>query len=465
MKIATGRLRLAVTLIAFTVTLTLATLATLGGQPVWAASDNSDTDVKEAQIIVQFDESDALIRPITFTGEISSLQALQLTGLDVVTADYGYGPAICAIEGVGCPADDCFCDASNSWGTSFWTGTAWEGYSVGAGSTVISQTGHVDGFRWGVWPSTPSPAPDIQAAQAGLDWLQERQSSVNGSYGNRPSPSLDVMLAIGANHLSADAWRRTPDSPSLQDYVAVAGAQYSQDGVAESGRLGAAMVGADGCWPPGAVAPSTYYSPALGSLSDQAGFLSWAILGTIAMSEPVPSTSVDTLLDMALPNGGWEWSPTWGADTNATAIAIQALAASGVPTTATQITDALAYLKSAQNDDGGFPYQPDSPFGTDSDTNSTSWVVQALWAVGEDPRSAEWSASGHSPIDFLLVMKASDGSFRYQAGFESDEFATRQAVQALLGSPLPMAIHGLVTCDLQSTMIPLVRSQGHGETK
>jgi hypothetical protein len=213
------------------------------------------------------------------------------------------------------------------------------------------------------------------------------------------------------------------------------------------------------------VAPSAYYNPSIGSLSDQSGFLSWGILGTVAMSEPVPASSVETLLDLALPGGGWEWSPTWGADTNATAIAIQALVASDVPTTATQISDGLAYLKSAQNDDGGFPYQPDSPFGTDSDTNSTSWVVQALGATGQDPRSAEWSADGHTPIDFLLGMQTSDGSFRYQAGLEGDEFATRQAVQALLGNPLPMAVRELLTCDLQSTMIPVVQSHGDGETK
>ncbi len=89
----------------------------------------------------------------------------------------------------------------------------------------------------------------------------------------------------------------------------------------------------------------------------------------------------------ALPGGGWEWAPGWGADTNATALAVQALLAGGQPVTSTVIVNALGYLKGAQNGDGGFAYSVAGATPGTSDANSTAYVVQALTAAGENVRS------------------------------------------------------------------------------
>ena len=445
--INTNRMRVAGLLVAFAAVLALASLGTLGSLSAQAAGDD---EVKQADVVVQFDDHDVIIRPITFTGEISGLRALELSGLEIITESFDWGIGLCAVEGVGCPADSCFtCNANEGWGYWYWDHDDWKSYPVGQSGSIISQTGAVEGYRRGRWADElkPAPAPDVQAAQRGLAWLQEQQSATDGSYGGNVSPNLEVMLAIGANHLSAVDWRREQGAPSLMDFVAAAGAGYSKRGVSESGKLGAAAAAADGCWPFESVMPGTYYSATLGSMSDQAGFLSWGVLGTLAISEPVPADSVNYLRGLALPDGGWEWSPGWGGDTNSTAIAIQALIAGGVPVSATEIVSGLAYLKSTQNEDGGFPYQPESSFGTDSDSNSTAWIVQALAAAGEDPRSPYWeSASEASPIDFLLSTQLADGSFEYQKGMGSDGFATRQVIQALLGSAHPMEMRELQTC-------------------
>lgn len=61
----------------------------------------------------------------------------------------------------------------------------------------------------------------------------------------------------------------------------------------------------------------------------------------------------------------------------------------------------LAYLKSVQNADGGFPAQP----GGKSDGLVTAWVVLALRAQGEDPCGANWSRGGNTPLTFLLNDK------------------------------------------------------------
>ncbi|MET9442843.1 prenyltransferase/squalene oxidase repeat-containing protein [Streptomyces sp. NPDC006610] len=98
-------------------------------------------------------------------------------------------------------------------------------------------------------------------------------------------------------------------------------------------------------------------------------------------------------------------------DTNSTAAAVQALAALGGHDSATG--KAVAWLKSAQNADGGWGYTPGGP----SDANSTSVVVGALAAAGEKP--AEVVRKGRSPYDALLALALpcggeDGGAFAYQ---------------------------------------------------
>ncbi|MER7228762.1 prenyltransferase/squalene oxidase repeat-containing protein [Streptomyces rubradiris] len=80
-------------------------------------------------------------------------------------------------------------------------------------------------------------------------------------------------------------------------------------------------------------------------------------------------------------------------DTNSTAAAVQALAATGGH--GGVVEKAVNWLKSVQNEDGGWSYYPGDP----SDTNSTSVVIGALAAAGTDPASVR--KSGKSPYDAL----------------------------------------------------------------
>lgn len=60
------------------------------------------------------------------------------------------------------------------------------------------------------------------------------------------------------------------------------------------------------------------------------------------------------------------------------------------------VKKALAYLRSVQNGDGGFPFKE----GEASDAGTTSWVIIALGAAGEDV-SNSWKKGGKSPLDYL----------------------------------------------------------------
>lgn len=388
----------------------------------------------DATVVVQFDDQARMARNIEFAEPISGLRALELSGLEVVTVSTGFGPAVCSIEGVGCPAENCFCDASRYWGYAYWDGAAWQSYPVGPGSSVISQTGAIEGWRWGAFGDTLQPVTATVQALGGLAWLEARQT-LTGDYGSMAG-TVETMLAIGANGLPAATWRQqAPAGVSLADYTAANGAAFARSGAAAAGKLAVALSAAESCLPAGAVTPGHFYSPTLAAYSSQSGANAWAILGALALSETVPAAAVDTLAAAATAEGGWEWAPGWGADTNSTALAIQALVAAKVPVTSTVIATGLAFLETAQGADGGFAYAPGAEAA--SDANSTAYVLQALVAAGEDPAAARWTPNGLDALDYLAARRQVDGSFEWQLGTGSNQLATQQAIPALLGRPHP----------------------------
>ncbi|ALO93523.1 Secreted protein [Streptomyces hygroscopicus subsp. limoneus] len=120
------------------------------------------------------------------------------------------------------------------------------------------------------------------------------------------------------------------------------------------------------------------------------------------------------------------------ADTNSTAAAVQALAAADGHGIA--VGKAVDWLKSVQNEDGGWGYYPGGP----SDTNSTSVVIGALTAAGTDP--ADVRRSGKSPYDALPAWSIpcdqdGGGALAYQADKKGKLLPNADATAAgLLGA-------------------------------
>ncbi|MBQ1093716.1 prenyltransferase/squalene oxidase repeat-containing protein [Streptomyces sp. B93] len=136
-------------------------------------------------------------------------------------------------------------------------------------------------------------------------------------------------------------------------------------------------------------------------------------------------------------------------DTNNTAAAVQALAALGGHDAVT--AKAVDWLKSAQNEDGGWGYTPGGP----SDANSTSVVIGALAAVGEKP--GEVRKGGKSPYDALLDLSIpcgqdGGGAFAYQPDekgkLAANDDATAAAVIGALGKGLTGASPKATDADL-----------------
>lgn len=139
--------------------------------------------------------------------------------------------------------------------------------------------------------------------------------------------------------------------------------------------------------------------------------------------------------------------PEGAADTNATALAVQALTAAGGHEEETR--HAVDWLRSVQNDDGGWPYLP----GDDTDANSTALVAGALTIADTDGDAGGANGAGDAAgtADALAALGALQldcaaaepqrGAFAWQPDADSgvlypDDAATADAVLAAYGSGL-----------------------------
>jgi hypothetical protein len=399
----------------------------------------------QGQVVVVFPGEKSTVRPISYTAGISRVAALKLSGWDVEAS----GDAVCSIDGVGCPATDCFC-ADNWWSSAEWSPTE-NNWDTSFPPTDVDE-GDIIGFRWSntAWGPPSLPGSVYTSALKTLDYVRAQQNS-DGGYGN-PSTAgatVEAHLTIGANGLAATEW--TKDGQSLLDFWNVSNspnkaAVFANSNAGRAGKLAVAVAGAQGD-PQNftsqnlnlGITLTTYYSPTTGAF-DASNTLNhmWAMLGwqaTYTDSKPVPYTATKFLLSRGNGNGTWSWAPGQLPDSNVTALAVQALIAGGECITSAHVSKSINYFQSIQNDDGGFP----NDAGQQSDTNSTAWVIQALMAVGENPASDTWTVNGNTPFDFLLSMRLPDGALAWQSpSAGTNLLATQQAVLGLLGRPLPL---------------------------
>ncbi|MGW4898263.1 prenyltransferase/squalene oxidase repeat-containing protein [Kitasatospora sp. NPDC004240] len=173
-------------------------------------------------------------------------------------------------------------------------------------------------------------------------------------------------------------------------------------------------------------------------------------LTALAGAKVVPADSaVSWLTGQQCADGGW---PSFRADTaaacdpatedsNATAVAVQALIALGGHQDA--VDKGVQWLKTTQNADGSWAYNPGNP----GDANSTGLAVNALIAAKTDPASV--AKAGKNAYDGLALYQLGcavpaeqRGAFAYQPAPDGtlapNGLATGQAALAAAGGKLPV---------------------------
>jgi len=262
--------------------------------------------------------------------------------------------------------------------------------------------------------------PDRPAALRGVEYIRTTQLS-DGGFG-APGQTMDAIYAIRAAGLDPNTFVKSGKTPA--DFLKANAAAATKPASAAKFALAARALGLE----PRNVAGTDFvagvmagFAPSTGRFADDDFSQSIAMLGLACVGTPPPTTAILALRQAQLADGGWGFGGFSDADT--TAIAIQALVASGVPASAGLVAKAVAYLRISQLADGGWG------FGADSNVSSTAYAIQALLAAGEPVESPAYTKGTATPVTFLLSQQDADGSFK---GFDV-AFATNQAVPALAG--------------------------------
>jgi prenyltransferase beta subunit len=277
--------------------------------------------------------------------------------------------------------------------------------------------------------SVPTPA------QAAERWLLRAQNS-DGGFGAAPrqasSPLYSGWSGLGlavAGHNPRDVKRR--GGRSLAAYVQ-RGARAIRD-IGEIERtvllLKAAGVSPRRFGGRDLVAAIEAKRRPDGSIAGFVSYTAFGILALKAAGEPAGGPTVAWLRSAQNEDGGFGLVPNSPSDSDMTGAALQAFAAVGRAKSA-PARRAVEWLRANQNDDGGFGQFR----GRSSNTQSTSYAVQGLAAAGAG------GATVSRALAYVRGLQRRDGSVAYSSSSnQTPVWVTAQALMALKRTPLPVA--------------------------
>ena len=159
----------------------------------------------------------------------------------------------------------------------------------------------------------------------------------------------------------------------------------------------------------------------------------YALMALQLTGEVIPDSAIDFLTTTQMEDGSWSVDGSnspGGGNAVITSFVIQALVATGHGDDPS-VQRALGYFHSLQSTDGAFSYSPGAP----PDSNTTGFVISALTASGENPKSADWN----NAVAALLSFQSESGGFRFDALEPGDDIlSTIPALIALSGAVYPV---------------------------
>jgi iron complex transport system substrate-binding protein len=294
---------------------------------------------------------------------------------------------------------------------------------------------------------------DDAAVQGGLDYIRTCQHGDGGfaeaGRSTNPGTSWFAVMAIVAAGEDPHDWK--VNGTSAIDYWKSAEDAANPEGTAELGKM-VTLIAAAG-ENPRAFDGHDYLAELKermktdGRFGDFVYTTYWGLFGLVSAGEDA-SLPAAWLKSQQNDDGGYGWMPGAESDSDDTAAVIMALITAGEKESDPSVADALDYLRTNQMEDGGFNY------GGSSSSNAASgaWVIQAIVAAGEDP--SKWSKNGNDAVSTLADLQQTDGSFLWTAYTTDNPCGmTARAIPALLGKPYPI-LPGQVAPHLSTPATP-----------
>jgi hypothetical protein len=119
-------------------------LASLAGSALAA-----EEGTKQVGLVIAFPDGTEHLEVVTVPANATTFDALKAADIDLASTESDFGPAVCGVNKVGCPADNCFCDAQHFWAYYHLdpAGKAWQASAQGVGAYVPPDSA-VEGLAW-----------------------------------------------------------------------------------------------------------------------------------------------------------------------------------------------------------------------------------------------------------------------------------------------------------------------------
>ena len=283
-------------------------------------------------------------------------------------------------------------------------------------------------------------APDTAFAKGPGDaqlWLEKAQNSDGGfgeSSGSTSSPGITGWVMLGLESAGRSPLDLSRKGHTPVDYLRKRAGSISSTGDIERTILAlqGAGVGSRSFAGQNLVKRLLGRRDSDGSFEGQVNLTAFGVLALRAAGESGKAVDRAAKWLRAAQNddGGWGFQPGAASDADSTGAALQALAAAG----AGGVSEGVGYLRDTQGGDGGWALLGQSS----SNSQSTAWAIQGLVAAGTDPGGVK--SAGHSGLDYIAARQQGDGHYRYsKSSDQTPVWVTGEAMLAVERKAFPIA--------------------------